>query len=236
MSGSKLLFDEPYYEAINEARWGALQRLFEIAESHVGPIADVNDLGAGPGWFAARLSETGRAVRGYEGRPHLVEVARQRAPKAQFDVLDFDAVGLDSLPAPAHATVCFGLIYHLENPLRAIRICRSLTTKVLFLESMTLPESGAAARLVPENPNETQGIRPLAMMLAAEAIVHGLHASAFGYVYRVEGASVGHDDFVDAPQRKKRRDMFLAADVPITAPELTLCKPVALSRDLFRPS
>lgn len=234
MSEWKLLFDEPYYAAINEARWRTLQRLLQIAEAHVGSIADVNDLGAGPGWFAARLSETGRAVRGYEGRAHLVDIARQRAPKAQFDVLDFDAIGLEALPGAADATVCFGLIYHLENPLRALRICRALTTKVLFLETMTLPESGVAGRLVPENPNETQGMRSLAMWLSPDAIVHALHASAFRYVYRVASASVGHDDFIDTPRRRKRRDMFVAADTPIDAPELELCKPMSLSRDLFR--
>jgi SAM-dependent methyltransferase len=227
------LFDAPFYQAINEARWRALERLMAIAEAGIAPIKDVIDLGAGPGWFAARLASTGRDVLALEGRSEIVEKALERAPAARFRVFDFDAAALDSVPGAADAVLCFGLLYHVENPIRVLRMCRAMTRHVLFLETMTLPEDGPGARLVPENPNETQGMRQLALLLSPEAIVHGLHAAGFSHVYRLDGASIGHDDFIDTADRRKRRDMFMACDAAFEAPELAEVKPAPLRRYKF---
>jgi SAM-dependent methyltransferase len=232
---SDLLFDAPFYQAINEARWAALQRLLSVAQEKIGQIRSVIDLGAGPGWFAGRLSEAGYDVLGLEGRPDLVEVARQREPGVRFEPFDFDAAALDSVPAPADAVVCFGLLYHLENPLRGLRMCRAMAGRALFLETLTLPEEGPGARLMPENSNETQGIRALSMLLSPESVVHALHVAGFSRVYRLDGASIDHDDFVDTNCRHKRRDMFLACDAAIDAPELTEVKPPRLRRYDFEP-
>lgn len=225
-----MLFDAPFYQAINEARWAALQRMLEIAEAQLGPVKTVTDLGAGPGWFAARLSETGRDVLALEGRAELVDIARQRAPAARVQVFDFDAVALDAVPPPADAVLCFGLLYHVENPVRTLRMCRAMSRKVLFLETMTVPEEGPVGRLVPENPNETQGIRDLALVLSPDAIVHALRAAGFARIYRVDGASIGHEDFVDTARRRKRRDMFMACNEAIEAPWLAECVPAQLQK------
>lgn len=230
---SKSLFDAPFYQAINEARWNALQRLIAVAEAQIGPIKSVIDLGAGPGWFAGRLSDAGYDVLALEGRSELVELARQRAPRARVEPFDFDAASLDAVPTAADAVVCFGLLYHLENPIRALRMCRAMARGALFLETMTLPEEGPTARLVPENPNETQGMRALALLLSPDAVVHALNAAGFSRVYRVDGTSIGHDDFLATAQRRKRRDMFLACDAAIAAPELTECRPAPLRRNAF---
>ena len=227
---SEMLFDAPFYQAINEARWGALQRMMTIAEAQIGPIRSVTDMGAGPGWFAARLTETGRDVLALEGRGDLVAVARERAPRARVEVFDFDAAAFEAVPPESDAVLCFGLLYHVENPLRALRMCRKMARRVLFLESMTVPEEGPVARIVPENPNETQGMRALALVLSPDAIAHALQASGFSRVYRLDGASIGHDDFVDTQTRRKRRDVFLACDVPIEAAELTEFRPPPLHR------
>jgi SAM-dependent methyltransferase len=227
---SEMLFDAPFYQAINEARWGALQRMLTIAEAQIGPIRSVNDMGAGPGWFAARLTEAGRDVFALEGRANLVDVARERAPRARVEVFDFDASAIDAVPPPADAVLCFGLLYHVENPLRTLRMCRAMARRVVFLESMTVPKEGPVGRVVPENPNETQGMRPLALLLSPDAIAHALHASGFSRVYRVDGASIGHDDFVGTESRRKRRDMFLACDVTVEAPDLTEFHPAPLHR------
>jgi SAM-dependent methyltransferase len=233
MPVSDLLFDAPFYQAINEARWAALQRMMAVVQAQIGPIKSVIDLGAGPGWFAGRLSDAGYDVLALEGRPELVELARQRAPAARFEPFDFDAESLSAVPAPADAVVCFGLLYHLENPLRALRMCRAMANGVLFLETMTLPEEGSAARLMPENANETQGMRPLALLLSPDTVVHALNAAGFSRVYRIDGVSIGHDDFVDTTERRKRRDMFLACDAAIDAPDLAECRPAPLRRYSF---
>ncbi len=225
-----MLFDEPFYQAINEARWGALQCMLATVEEQIGRVEDLLDLGCGPGWFAARLSAEGRCVRGLDGRIELIEEARRRAPLASFDVFDFDAAAMEAVPGQADAVICFGLLYHLENPLRALRMCRGMARQVLFLESMTLPEDGGMARLLPENPNETQGMRVLALLMTPDAIAHGLLASGFTYVYRYDGEAVGHEDFTSTDERKKRRDIFMACDVQVSAPGLSPYTPQSLAR------
>jgi SAM-dependent methyltransferase len=224
-----MLFDEPYYLAINEARWAVLERMIAAAEPAIGQLGELADLGCGPGWFSDRLVRAGRKVIGYEGRDDLVAVARARVPAATFAKLDMDVVGLDHLPPAADAVVCFGLLYHLENPLRALRICRALGRKAAFVETMTIPEPGAGARMIPENDNITQGMRPAALVLTPDAIVHGLTLAGFAHVYRYVGR-VDHADFSDSPGRRKRRDIFLAIDAEIAHPDLRRAMPPVLSK------
>ena len=49
--------------------------------------------------------------------------------------------------------LCFGLLYHLENPLLAVRHLRSLTEKCLLLESMGVPDN-KPSMLLREEPSE----------------------------------------------------------------------------------
>lgn len=213
-----LLFDQPFYLAINEARWPVFERLLAAARQ-TGPIDSVLDMGCGPGWFAERMSASGLDVLGVDARVQLVIEARRRAPKASFEVFDFDHDNLDEAPEPRDAVLAFGLLYHLENPLRALRAMRAGARRALFLETMTIPERGATGRLVQENPNETQGFHGLAMVLTPTAIVHGLFAAGFRHVYVYEGG-VEHADFVQTAERHKRRDIFLAVDAPVSDPTL----------------
>lgn len=229
-----LLFDEPYYIAINEARWAVFQHML-AAVRRVSDINTVLDVGCGPGWFAERLAVLGLDVLGLDGRPDLVEEARRRAPAAKFEVFDFDAAALDAGPAPRDAVFAFGLLYHLENPLRALRQCRAGARRALFLETMTIPEPGRLARLVRENDNETQGLRNLALVLTPATVVSGLFAVGFRHVYRFAG-SVNHPDFVETPDRLKRRDIFLASDLPVYDELLEACAAEHVGRyDYGRP-
>ena len=101
---SDLLFDEPYYLAINEARWPVCEHLLQAARQ-TGDIASVLDAGCGPGWFAERMTAKGLDVLGVDARLDLVEEARRRAPKAAFEVFDFDSASLDRPPAAQDATM-----------------------------------------------------------------------------------------------------------------------------------
>lgn len=228
MPSSELLFDEPYYLEINEARWAVVTHMLR-AVRRTAEVQGVLDLGCGPGWFARRLVDAGLEVVGLEGRPELAEEARKRVPEASFDVFDFDKAGLEDAPAPRDVVLAFGLLYHLENPLRALRICRAAARHTLFLETMTIPEPGPYARLVAENPNETQGLRCLALVLTPESIVNVLSHVGFPNIYRFS-ASVSHPDFADTADRRKRRDIYLATDMMIEDPALERIMATRLGR------
>lgn len=215
---AELLFDQPFYLAINHARWTVFEQLLAVARQ-AGPIESVLDAGCGPGWFADRLAGAGLEVLGVDARIELIEEARRRAPRAAFEVFDFDAAALEAAPAARDAVFAFGLLYHLENPLRALRILRACARRALFLETMTAPEEGLLARLVAENPNETQGFHGLALLLTPDAVAQALFAVGFAHVYRFEGP-VDHPDFSGSDEQRKRRDIFLALDAPVSHPLL----------------
>ena len=54
--------------------------------------------------------------------------------------------------------LCFGLLYHLENPLQAIRNLRAITEKCVLLESMCLPEEKCSMLLSEEPRQEDQSL------------------------------------------------------------------------------
>jgi SAM-dependent methyltransferase len=225
---SELLFDQPYYLAINQARWTVFEHLL-AAVRRTSPIESVLDAGCGPGWFADRMTGAGLKVLGVDARVELVIEARQRAPKARFEAFDFDRADLDDAPEPCDAVFAFGLLYHLENPLRALRVLRACGRRAVFLETMIIPERTATARLVPENPNETQGFHGLALVMTPTAIVHALFAVGFAHVYVYEGG-VDHPDFADTPERHRRREIFLAVDAPVSDPTLREVERTPLDR------
>jgi len=204
------LFDGDMYQQINTARWALAQDVIRELRAQGAGFSTVYDFGAGPGWFAARLCAEGLDVVALEGRKDVAREGQARAPQARFEVFDFDAAAVTSLPAPRDFSLSFGILYHLESPLRALRMMGAMTRDVMLLETMTMPADFAAARVIRENPNATQGIQPLAILLSPEAAEQGLWAAGFTHVYRCQRA-IDHDDFRDLPQRHPRRHVWLAA-------------------------
>lgn len=211
-----MLFDEPYYIEINEARWVAAARLLEALRPL--NLHSAYDLGCGPGWFAARLvQECGFDVLGLDARTENVAEAARRVPQAAFDVLDFDAASLDGYP-PRDLTFCFGLLYHLENPLLAVRRIARLTGRVLLLETMLIPRPEPVAWLVDEGRNETQGATYNALIPTRGALTKMLAVAGLDHVYEVR-FPIQHADFVDTPERHPRRGMFVCAREPLALPQ-----------------
>lgn len=209
------LFDSEFYLAINEIRWPLVEQSV-IALRAAGVTVDTAfDLGCGPGWFTKRMDALELDVVGLEARNQLVDEARRRAPRANTEVFDFDAAGFSQLPPARDFVLCFGLLYHLENPLRALRIARRLTKGAFLLETMIVPGETAAARLVRENANETQGVRELAMMLTQSALEQALWAAGFENLRRRE-APIDHDDFRPTNERHKRRCVYFSSAAGVT--------------------
>jgi len=208
-------FDTDSYLAINEARWLLAAKVIQDVRASGVCLDTAFDFGAGPGWFAGRLSAAGLDVLALEGRPEIAAEGQRRAPRATFEVLDFDAAAASPLPAPRDFALAFGILYHMENPLRALRMMAGMTGKVLLLETMILPAEGPSARIIRENDNATQGIQPLALLLSPEAIEQALWASSFDYVYRCH-ALPEHDDFASNSVRHSRRSVWLASRMALT--------------------
>lgn len=206
-----LIFDEPWYQDINHARWTVARGIIEQLYSN--GARSCLDVGCGPGWFSEKMVAMGLAVHGVDGRPHVVETARCRVKAASFSVANVeDHAGVLSLQ-PADLVFCFGLLYHLENPFAAIRNMFRLTQQVLLIETRLIPREEPLCWLVDERLNEAQGLHHNALMLTLAALLKMLFRAGFLSVYEYVG-KISHEEFYETPDLPRRRRIVMASKEP----------------------
>jgi 2-polyprenyl-3-methyl-5-hydroxy-6-metoxy-1,4-benzoquinol methylase len=219
------LFDLPIYEEINEARWAVAERTLDALAAAGPALRTCLDVGSGVGWFAQRLRGRGLTVRGLEGREGNLQEARRRVPGVEFLLADVESDRLADTVGPADLVLCFGLLYHVENPFRVVRNLRALTGAVLILETQIVPRPEALAWLVAENTNETQGLTAHALVPSASALEKMLQVAGFEHVYR-NLDQPRHEDFEETDTRHRRRGLYVASRRPLALSHLQAVGPV----------
>ena len=126
------IFDQKHYLELIEARGETIRRVVKELKPAL-KLSTALDAGCGIGFFSEILREPGLQVRAFDGRAENVAEARRRFPQIIFNQGDIESSEIRKL-GEFDLVLCFGLLYHLENPLRAIRHLRSLTGKVLLLD------------------------------------------------------------------------------------------------------
>jgi FkbM family methyltransferase len=205
-------FDQKEYRQLIEARGESIKH----AVARLKPalqLSNAIDTGCGVGYFSRTLSGCGLNVCGFDGRMENVVEARRRFPDIPFeqgDIEDRAILGLGRFDL----VLCFGLLYHLENPMLAMRHLRGLTEKCLLLESMCLPEEKSAMLLRAEPKQEDQSLTDLALYPTEGSLVKMLYRAGFGKVYRVIPLP-DHEDFRETTEHVRRRTVLLASILPI---------------------
>jgi len=169
------------------------------------------DAGCGLGHFSAFLNSLGFTVTGIDGRKENVEEAVRRVPNATFHTRDIEDPKLSDI-GQFDLVLCFGLLYHLENPFRAIRNLHSLTDKVLLVESMCAPGVDASMELLDEYQKEDQGLTYVAFYPTEACLVKMLYRAGFPFVYGFVNPP-DHADFQSTKGRKRARTMLVASNV-----------------------
>lgn len=132
----------PELMSVHRTRATLAEPIAREALRRAGANASALDLACSEGWFAQRLLDWGAArVVGVDIRAENVRRAelvrdhlgidRARLGFETIDVFDIDPAALGSFDV----VLCFGLIYHLENPIGALRVARTLTRDVCIVES-----------------------------------------------------------------------------------------------------
>ena len=124
--------------SVHETRASIMEPIVREALAAVGPEATALDLACSEGWFAHRLLDWGAGrVLGIDIRPENIdraELVRNHlgiaADRLRFKVADVFDLHPDRLGA-FDVVLCLGLIYHLENPVGALRIAGALTRRRL---------------------------------------------------------------------------------------------------------
>jgi tRNA (mo5U34)-methyltransferase len=128
--------------SIHATRADMIEPVVRAAIAAAGPEATVLDLGCNEGWFAHRALEWGAArVLGLDVREANIRRATlirdhfgidgDRLAFEQANVIELDAERLGAFDV----VLVLGLIYHLENPVGALRTARALTRGTAVVES-----------------------------------------------------------------------------------------------------
>ena len=131
-------------DAIHDTRWdmlqGHLQAIFSGQYEHLRAV----DLASHQGYFAVKTAQLGFSeVLGVEARQSHVDDARlmaeiyglQQLRFQQSDIYDLDVRQLGQFDL----VMVLGLLYHLENPVGALRLCRALCKGVCLIETQVVP-------------------------------------------------------------------------------------------------
>ena len=178
------------------------------------------DVGCGVGDFSKFLSDLGFCVIAVDGREENVTEAKRRYPEITYRVAN-----VEDLPVAEMGTfdlvLCLGLLYHLENPFRAIRNLHSLTGRILFIETMCVPNSETTMELLDEGHGEDQGLNYVAFYPSESSFIKMLYRAGFPFVYRFEQLPA-HELYTKTLWRKRLRTMLVTSKVALTAPNLAL--------------
>ncbi len=213
------VFDQSHYVSLMEARGETMRRLVEELKRTLN-LATALDVGCGVGFFAKTLHDLGLRVCGFDGRIENVEEARRRYPGIPFEQGNIENGEIRKL-GEFDLVLCFGLVYHLENPLAAMRHLRALTGKGLLLESMCFPEERPWMLLREEPSSEDQSLTNIAFYATEGCLVKMLYRAGFPQVYRLEQLPE-HDDFWETREHVRRRTILFASPQPVSLPGLKL--------------
>jgi SAM-dependent methyltransferase len=170
-------------------------------------------------------------VTAFDGRNENVEEAQIRVPNVDFHLADAEDPSLPKLGS-FDLVLCIGLLYHLENPFRAIRNLYGLTGKVLVVESMCVPEDSPQLYMIGEANVETQGLNYISFYPSEGCLIKMLYQAGFPLVYRFD-TFPNHDDFRASAGRKRARTMLVASQLKLELPALLLAKEPENPPDLW---
>jgi FkbM family methyltransferase len=205
-------FDQREYRKLIEARGETIRQVVGKLKRALH-LSNAVDAGCGVGFFSKTLEDCGLNACGFDGRAENVNEARNRFPQIPFGQGDIEDRTILEL-GRFDLVLCFGLLYHLENPLRAVRNLRGLTEKCLLLESMCVPEEKSSMLLREEPEQGDQSLTSVACYPSEGSMVKMLYRAGFAAVYRVTRLP-DHDDFRETTDHARRRTVLLASSVPI---------------------
>ncbi len=131
-------------DAIHHTRWRMLEHTLEGVYPEGFSRLSAIDLAAHQGWFASRLARAGlREVTCVDQRESHVSDSRLIAEVLGYREMGFIHSDIFDLDTDALGTydlvLMLGLLYHLENPVGALRLARALCSDLCVIETQVVP-------------------------------------------------------------------------------------------------
>jgi tRNA (mo5U34)-methyltransferase len=178
------------------------------------------DVGCGVGYFSRFLCDRGFQVVAVDGREENVKEGERRCPEITFLTRDAEAASLPEIGI-FDFVLSVGLLYHLENPFRAIRNLHALTGKVLIVESMCAPGPEPKLLLLEEVHGHDQSLNYVAFYPTEACLVKMLYRAGFPFVYGFDRLPPDVQ-FRTTISRKQSRIFLAASKVELSGRNLVL--------------
>lgn len=186
--GDLRVFEVEAAARINRVRAGAIASL--------GLPLDrkrVLDVGSGPGHFTSFYTSRGCDVVSVEGRSENADEFRLRHPGLRVVVADVQSWDLREL-GRFDVIHCLGLLYHLENPLAALRNMFGVCDGILVLETIVMDAPAPYMALADESMAMNQALAGLGCRPTPAFVVMALNRVGFRHVYGLVEPPE-HEDF-----------------------------------------
>ncbi len=161
------------------------------------------DVASHQGWFAMQVALRGaREVRGIDIRESHVERASAIGEITGLQNIRFERRNLYEVDAEQDGvfdlTLFLGVLYHLDNPLEALRTVRSVTKQLCVLETQVARSApplsclwgsspglreGPAMAVIPSDEGHVEGDRSVVLVPTLEALYQVLYAVGFDRLY-----------------------------------------------------
>lgn len=212
-------FHSFYYLRINQRRQEHLATLgLDLRNKCIWEVS------AGIGDHTSFFLDRGCDVTCSEVRPELIEILRHRYPKVQVFDLDLDNPSND-FPTGFDIVYCYGVLYHLKAPERALQYIASRSRGLLLLETCVSLGSELSVNPVPELPDQvSQAFSGIGCRPPRRWVLHELQ-NLFPFVY-LPRTQPNHEQFpIDWETAKTSdnltRSIFVASRYELQSPALT---------------
>jgi 2-polyprenyl-3-methyl-5-hydroxy-6-metoxy-1,4-benzoquinol methylase len=170
-------FDTAEANALNRARIEHLDAL--DLQWHGKRVLDV---GCGVGHLAAALRDRGCEVVAVDGRDENIERLRVVHPEIESVVLNVEQDSLEHL-GRFDIVLCYGLLYHLENPLAALRNLASVCDDTLLVETIICDRRDPVLVLQDETLASNQALQGLGCRPSPSYVAMALSRVGFPFVH-----------------------------------------------------
>lgn len=160
------------------------------------------DVACHEGWFATQVALRGaREVVGIDIREEHIVKASVIKELGEIDRTAFSQGDLYGINPEQHGTfeltLFLGILYHLDNPLEALRIMRSITRSVCVIESQVarpgpeleclwgsgIARKGPSIAVVLSDESHVEGGKPVVLVPTLNALSEMLYAVGFDRLY-----------------------------------------------------
>ncbi|MDQ3378758.1 MAG: methyltransferase domain-containing protein [Actinomycetota bacterium] len=141
----------------------------------------VLEVGAGVGRLTSYFIDRGCSVIATEARAENVAELRRRLPTVDAREADVEE-SLEHL-GRFDIVFCYGVLYHLESPVRALRNMAGVSAATLLIETMVCDSPLPVLRLEDETMSSNQALRGLAHRPSPSYLATALNRVGFEFVY-----------------------------------------------------